>query len=343
MAGGKGMAGLRDAEMWRAADGGRVECYLCAHRCVIADGKRGVCDTRLNQGGRLKALTWGQVVAANVDPIEKKPLYHFLPGSKSYSIATHGCNFKCEFCQNWQISQVSGDVSAGRDTPPEAVVNEAFRSGCRSVSYTYTEPTMFFEYAMACGRLAHERGLRNCFVTNGYQTPETVAAMTGVVDAANVDIKAFNDDFYRKLCKARLQPALDSVKAMVAAGVWVEVTTLLIPRHNDREDELKALAEWLAAVSPDLPWHVSRYHPDYQFDRAPATPPETVFRAAEIGRAAGLRYVYAGNLRAGEWECTRCPSCQQVVIRRDGFWVEEMKLKGACCAKCGAKVAGVME
>ena len=332
------MAEPHEARMWREADEGAVDCFLCSHRCHIASAKRGVCDVRENRDGALYTLTYGQLISANVDPIEKKPLYHFLPGTRSYSIATQGCNFRCQFCQNWQISQVSGDRIAGRPTTPEQVVAAAQRSNCASIAYTYTEPTIYFEFAEDCARLAKERGLKNCFVTNGYESPETVDVMAGLIDAANVDVKAFNDDFYRRLCKARLQPVLDAVRRMRETGILVEVTTLLVPGQNDDEDELKALAEWLVGVSTDLPWHVSRYHPNYQFDKAPATPPDRIFRAVEIGKDAGLRYVYAGNLRAGDLEHTFCHACGQCVIRRNGFWIEQMALNGDCCGYCGEKL-----
>ena len=331
------MARHHDARMWRKAEDGAAECFLCAHRCRVGVGKRGVCDVRENTEDGLKTLTYGQVIAANADPIEKKPLYHFLPGTRSYSIATPGCNFRCSFCQNWQISQIGGAAVAGRMTSPEEVVAEARRAGCKSVAYTYTEPTIFFEFAEDCARAAREEGLKNCFVTNGYQTPETLDAMAGLIDAANVDLKAFDDAFYRKLCKARLQPVLDTIRGMVERGILVEVTTLLIPGRNDDTEELRRLADFLAGVSPDLPWHVSRYHPDYEF-REPATPPESVFRATEIGKEAGLRYVYAGNLRGGDLENTFCPSCHKGVIRRSGFRVDEVNLDGTRCAFCGQEI-----
>ena len=332
------MAGSHEARLWRAVDDGAVECFLCSHRCRVAEGKVGVCGVRENRGGALWTLTYGQLIAANVDPIEKKPLFHFLPGTQSFSIATQGCNFRCEFCQNWQISQTRGRDISGRATSPEDVVREARATGCRSIAYTYTEPTIFFEFAEDCARAAHEAGLKNCFVTNGFQTPETLDVMAGLIDAANVDVKAFNDDFYRKLCKARLQPVLDTVQGMVERGILVEVTTLLIPEQNDDEDELRALADFLVGVSRDLPWHVSRYHPAHEFT-SPATPPAAILRAVEIGKRAGLRYVYAGNLRAGAFEHTFCPSCGKAVIKRSGFFVQEMNLDGARCRFCGAEVA----
>lgn len=323
------------ARLWERAAGNVAECRLCSHRCRIKEGKKGVCAVRMNVGGELRTLTYGKLIAANVDPIEKKPLFHFLPGTASYSVATQGCNFRCEFCQNWQISQANGDSLQGRDTTPEEVLAAAKRYRCASLAFTYTEPTIFWEFAEDCARLAHEAGMKNCFVTNGYQTPEAVEAMAGLIDAANVDVKAFNADFYRRLCKAQLAPVKEAVRLMVEKGILVEVTTLLIPGQNDADDELKGLAAWLAGISPDIPWHVSRYHPDYRYDASPATPPETIYRAVEAGRAAGLRYVYAGNLHTGDLEHTFCPSCGEAVVRREGFRVVAANLDGANCGACG--------
>ena len=341
----------READFWKAAEGGAVDCFLCAHRCHVGPGKRGVCQVRENVGGRLVSLVYGRIITAHADPIEKKPLFHFLPGSRAYSIATVGCNFQCGFCQNWQISQFppkSGPVPGrsgrgaipGEPTRPEDVVAEARRQGCASVSYTYTEPTIFFEFARDVGRLAREAGLRNSFVTNGYATAEAIDAMAGWLDAANVDLKAWQDDFYRRTCKARLEPVKEAIRRMYGAGIWVEVTTLLVTGQNDAPADLEGIAGFLASVSPDLPWHVSRYHPDYQMQEPPPTPLATIERALQIGRAAGLRYVYAGNVSG--MEDTVCPSCGATVIARAGFGVSALRLDGAACGACGARVPVVL-
>ncbi len=326
----------------KTADGG-CNCFLCAHRCRnIRPGKRGICRVRENRDGALASLVYGKVVVAHADPVEKKPLYHFMPGTQSLSIATAGCNFRCDFCQNWQISQSdSGDIP-GQYTAPEDIVATARRRNCPSISYTYTEPTVFFEYAFDCARLAQGEGIRNCFVTNGYQTPETIEKMAGLIDAANVDLKAFTDEFYRERCKARLEPVCEAIRLMHEYGIHVEVTTLLIPGFNDSEDELKALTEFVAGVSPDLPWHVSRYHPNYKFDQAPPTPAQALFHALALGKQAGLKYVYAGNMPAGEYENTHCPSCGATVIARVGFSARTDGLKGTACAACGTELAIVV-
>jgi pyruvate formate lyase activating enzyme len=324
---------------------GYVECILCAHRCKIAPDKMGVCNVRVNRDGTLYTLAYGKAIANHVDPVEKKPLFHFLPGTFILSIATAGCNFKCEFCQNWQISQLSkrwqGEFP-GEDLLPQEVVRQAVATGCSSVAYTYTEPTIFFEYAYDTAVLAHEKGLLNVFVTNGYQTPEAIETMVGVIDGANVDLKSFSDDFYKQICGGRLQPVLDAIQLMHEKGIWVEVTTLVVPDLNDSSEELTQIAQFLAAISPDMPWHISRFHPNYQMTDRHATPVATLHRAVEIGHQAGLRYVYVGNVWGDENEHTYCPECHSVVIRRLGYQIRSF-LEGDRCPRCGAQIPLVLD
>jgi len=332
----------REAMLWSPVADGRAQCRLCAHRCVIAPGKLGVCAVRENRGGRLETLVYGEVVAAHVDPIEKKPLYHFFPGSKALSVATAGCNFRCGFCQNWQISQAprrKGGGIAGEPFPPEAVVRAALDQGCRSISYTYTEPTIFFEYAYDTARLAREAGLANNFVTNGYMTAEALETVRPYLDAANVDLKAFEDGTYQKVCGARLGPVLESIRRMSELGIWVEVTTLVVPGLNDSDAELAGMARFIASVDPAVPWHISRFHPDFDYTETPPTPLQTLRRAGEIGREAGLRHIYIGNV-PGESEDTRCASCGAALIRRRGFAVVANALEGSRCPSCGTVLAG---
>jgi pyruvate formate lyase activating enzyme len=332
----------REAVLWDPIEGDKASCRLCAHRCVVPPGGQGICAVRVNRGGRLETLVYGEVVAAHVDPIEKKPLYHFLPGSKALSIATAGCNFRCGFCQNWQISQAPrrpGGGLAGEPFAPAAIVRAAVESGCRSISYTYTEPTVFFEYAADTARLAREAGLVNNFVTNGYMTAEALKAAAAWLDAANVDLKAFKDETYRKVCGARLEPVLATIRSMREWGIWVEVTTLVVPGLNDGREELGAIAGFIASVDAAIPWHVSRFHPDYEYTDAPATPLATLRLAAEIGRDRGLKHIYVGNV-AGESEDTFCASCGAVLIRRRGFAVVADVLEGSRCPSCGAVLAG---
>jgi pyruvate formate lyase activating enzyme len=334
---------IKEAMLYQPVDKGRVECFLCAHRCVIADSKFGVCAVRENRGGELYTHVYGEVIAAHVDPIEKKPLYHFLPGTTSFSIATVGCNFRCPFCQNWQISQVAKKdktLSGDYELSPENIVKEARKKLCRSISYTYTEPTIFFEYAYDTAKLARAAGLANNFVTNGYMTAEALKTIQPYLDATNVDLKAFSDETYKKICGARLQPVLDSIRLMRELKIWVEVTTLVVPGLNDGEDELRSIARFIAGVSPEIPWHVSRFHPDYKYTQTDATPVETLRKACSLGKEQGLKYIYIGNVW-GESEDTFCPHCQKPLIRRSGFFVEEDKVKNGQCPFCGTAIAGI--
>ncbi len=335
---------MREAILWKSKNGVLL-CFLCAHRCVIEDSKRGLCGVRFNSTGRLYTLVYGKLISRAIDPIEKKPLYNFLPGTRSYSIATPGCNFFCDFCQNWQISQMThGDGSIyGEDFTPEQVVAEARSYKCESISYTYTEPTIFFEFAYDTAKLARRAGLKNIFVTNGYQTPETIDKMAEVIDAANIDLKSFSDDFYKNRCGARLAPVLKAIRLMHARGIFIEITTLVIPGENDGRDELKQIADFIASVSREIPWHVSRFHPAYKRYDADSTASDTIFEAAEIGKASGLRYVYAGNLPAGRYENTYCPTCGAKAIERSGFCSKNTGLDGRECRKCGNELNIVSE
>jgi pyruvate formate lyase activating enzyme len=334
-----------EALLYDRLDDNEVRCRLCCHRCVIADGRRGICRVRENRGGVLHSLVYGRLVARHVDPIEKKPLYHFLPGSLSYSIATVGCNLRCRFCQNADIAQMPADRGGailGETATPAQVVEAAGRAGCRSISYTYTEPTVFFEFALATARLARDRGLRNVFVTNGYMTPEAIELLAPVLDAANVDLKGFTQKYYKGICGADLAHVQETLRRMRAAGIFVEVTTLIVPGLNDDPGELEALAGFLVEdLGPDTPWHISRFHPTYRLTDRPPTPVETLHRAHAIGRAAGLRYVYVGNVPGDEGESTRCPGCAAMLVERRGFRVGKVRLKDGRCAGCGTAIEGV--
>lgn len=334
------------ADLWREWQGGPgVHCFLCAHHCRIAPGEYGLCGVRENKDGVLYTLVYGHSVSTAVDPIEKKPLFHFLPGTRTFSLATVGCNFSCSFCQNADISQMPKDQGRviGRTLAPRQAVDEAQAAGCASISYTYTEPTVFYEYARDCARLATIAGLKNVFVTNGYMTAEALKDLDGHLHAANVDLKAFSDEFYRTLVGARLKPVLDSIRRLHDMGVWLEVTTLLIPGRNDGEDELKSLAEFLVSISPDIPWHVSRFYPSYHMLEVPPTPVASLERALRVGSEAGLRFVYAGNLPGHPAESTVCPECGEAVLERQGFrLVRNGTINGECPA-CGAKVPVVLE
>lgn len=330
------------AKLSSPLEDGKFRCELCAHRCLIPPGQKGLCRVRENRNGKLIALSYGRLIAAHVDPIEKKPLYHFLPGSLSYSISSPGCNFRCQWCQNADISQISSVnvPEKPRFVEPERVVEAALDLGCRSIAYTYTEPTLSFEYNLAVSQLAREVGLRNIYITNGYMTAEMLALSIPTLDAANVDIKAFDEAIHKRYTGARLQPVLETCEALFKAGVWLEITTLLVPGINDDEAQLQGLAEFIAVrLSPDVPWHISRYFPQPQFRHIPPTSPGRIYHAMDVGRKAGLRYVYGGNMLASA--DTDCPNCGERVIRRLGYSERVESLKDNACPKCGFRLAGV--
>ncbi|MBW2066196.1 MAG: AmmeMemoRadiSam system radical SAM enzyme [Deltaproteobacteria bacterium] len=334
---------MKEAYLYEKLDGGKVRCFLCNHGCLIKDGARGICEVRENQGGSLISLVYAKVIARHVDPIEKKPLFHFLPGSKSYSIATVGCNFRCTFCQNADISQLPSDHGQiwGEDMGPEALVNEAVKSGSATIAYTYTEPTIYFELALDTARLAVSGGIKNIFVTNGYMTEEALREIYPHLHGANVDLKSFTEKFYKERCGAKLDPVKKTLGLMKDMGVWLEITTLLIPGLNDSRQELEQLAKFIAELSPDIPWHISRFHPTYRLLDAPPTPPDSIRRARDIGYEAGLRYVYPGNVPGDEGEKTFCHACGKVLIDRFGFYVRQNRITQGRCPDCNAEIPGV--
>ncbi|HUI67613.1 MAG TPA: AmmeMemoRadiSam system radical SAM enzyme [Nitrospirota bacterium] len=334
---------MKEAMFQEAREGNKVQCALCSHRCLISPGKRGICAVRENRDGTLYSLVYDKVIAQNIDPIEKKPLFHFQPGSLSYSIATPGCNFRCRHCQNADISQLPrdhGGVVLGEEVAPSAIVANALKTRCTSISYTYTEPTIYFELAYDTARLAVEAGLRNVFVTNGYITPEALDVIRPYLHAANIDLKGFTDDFYKNICGARLQPVLDAIRLYKEFGIWIEITTLVIPGHNDSDEELRGIARFIRSVGEDIPWHVTRFHPTYKLIDQPRTPLATLKRAQKIGFEAGLRYVYEGNI-PGEGEDTVCWSCKKPLVKRIGFSVEENRIKEGKCSYCSVVIDGV--
>jgi pyruvate formate lyase activating enzyme len=334
---------MKEAMLYRRLDENRVHCFLCSQHCRIEPDKSGKCGVRQNRDGKLWSLVYGKLVAQHIDPIEKKPLFHFYPGTTSYSIATAGCNFACRFCQNADISQspgVYGEIY-GQSVPAVKVAESAKKEGCATIAYTYTEPTIFMEYALDVAASAKERGLENIFVTNGYMSREALDEAAPLLGAANVDLKSFSDRFYEEQCGARLKPVLATIEGMKSRGVWLEVTTLIIPGLNDSEAELKELARFLVGLGPETPWHVSRFHPAYLLNDRGATPVETVGRARQIGLEAGLRYVYTGNVPGDDGENTYCHSCGTLLIKRIGYSVKRGDLKNGACAKCRTPMRGV--
>ena len=336
---------MKKAYLYEDMGAGKVRCRICHHFCELVPGTRGICGVRENQDGTLVSLVYDRVVAASVDPIEKKPIFHLKPGSTSFSIATMGCNLKCRFCQNADIAQVRSGRGRGkilgRPMGAERIVDQAVRTGCQSIAYTYTEPSVYFELALDTARLAREKGLYNIFVTNGFMSPDLVCEAAPVLDAANVDLKAFTQDFYQKMCKASLAPVKETLKLMRRKGIMVEVTTLVIPGLNDDPGELADMAAFIAGdLGPETPWHLSRFHPAHQLADVVPTPVATLERACEAGLKAGLHYVYTGNL-PGARESTFCHNCGGLLVRRYGYRVENFLKQSNTCPGCGTPAFGI--
>lgn len=339
---------MRQALLWNKLEKSKVQCRLCAHNCIVRPGAAGRCGVRENHDGELYTLVYDKIAAANLDPIEKKPLYHFLPGSMSFSIGTMGCNMTCTFCQNHTMSQRprQGQPITGQPATPELIVAAALDTGpaTRSISYTYSEPTIFFELVHDTAQLAVDKGLKNVLVSNGFMSRDCLDRLAPLVHAANIDLKSFSDAFYKKQCSARLEPVLDNLRYIKSLGWWLEVTTLVITDLNDSDEELERIAGFIATeLSPDTPWHVSRFHPTFQLtDRGP-TPVQTLEKAERIGRRAGLRHIYVGNVHGHAANSTFCPQCRDLCIDRSGFLVQANTLRNGRCGACGADVPGVWD
>lgn len=334
---------MKEAMFFEKLENKKVKCNLCRHNCVIENGKTGICRVRENQGGILYSLVYKKLISENIDPIEKKPLYHFYPGTTSFSIATVGCNFRCLNCQNYEISQLPKDHNQiiGKDVSPEKVVDEALGYRCKSIAYTYTEPTIFFEYAYETAEIASNKSIKNVFVTNGYTTRAALKTIKPYLHAANVDLKSFSDETYKKLCGARLEQVLDCIRSYKEFGIWIEITTLIIPEINDSESELKQIAEFIKSVGPEIPWHVSRFYPRYRLIDKPPTPVDTLKKAREIGISAGLRYVYEGNVPGEGGENTYCFNCKKVLIKRYGYQIIENNVANSMCPACNTVIDGI--
>ncbi|MBN2275876.1 MAG: AmmeMemoRadiSam system radical SAM enzyme [Bacteroidales bacterium] len=334
---------MKEALLYQKLDNEKIRCVLCAHRCVVNNGKAGICKVRENINGILYTKVYGRAIAQHIDPIEKKPLYHFYPGSKAYSIATPGCNFRCRFCQNWDISQVSSYeiLESGNIITPEQIVKNTLQTNCTSIAYTYTEPTIFFEYSFDIARLANEAELKNIYVSNGYMTSEMLDMINPYLDAINVDLKAFRDETYRQIIGARLQPVLDNLKRIKQMGIWLEVTSLIIPGINDDPGEIRRMANFIVAeLGKDVPWHISRFFPGYKMKDIPPTPVKTLQMAKNIGLEEGLYFVYIGNIALPGESDTKCPLCGALLIERQGFGVTRNHIKDGKCPECGLKIAG---
>jgi pyruvate formate lyase activating enzyme len=336
---------MKEASFYEKLDNLKVKCLLCPHECLINNNENGICAVRKNQGGTLFSLVYGKTIAENTDPIEKKPLYHFMPGTRSFSLATVGCNFKCKHCQNFEISQMPRDRNMinGKDRSPEELVEFAKNTSCDSISFTYSEPTIFYEFARDIAKLSKAQGLKNIMVTNGYINSKPLVEIAPYIDGANIDLKAFSDDFYKKICGARLQPVLDSIKLFKKLGIWIEITTLIIPGLNDNEEELKNTAEFIASVGKEIPWHVTAFYPTYNLLEKPRTSIDHLIKAREIGINAGLRYIFTGNIPGYDGENTYCYGCKKLLIERTGFKIENNYIKAASCPECNTKIDGYFQ
>jgi len=331
---------VKEALLYEKLDNHRVRCQLCHHFCLIQEGKRGVCRVRQNINGVLYTLVYGKVIAAHIDPVEKKPLFHFFPGSFAYSIATLGCNFHCQWCQNWEISQAFPE-KGGEEIGAQEIVALAQEGGCRSIAYTYTEPTIFFEYSYDIARLAKRAGMRNLYISNGYMSRRMLEMLSPYLDAVNIDLKSLREEVYTHYIGGHLQPVLENLRQMRKMGIWVEVTTLIISGINDTSEELREIARFIVnELGEDTPWHLSRFFPAYKMNRE-ITPLSSLERAREIGLELGLRYVYEGNIPDDEAVNTYCPNCQRLLIRRQGFSVIENLIHRSECPYCHFKIAGV--
>ena len=339
-----------------------VRCTACAMYCTIADGLTGVCGVRQNKNGELFLLVYGKASAVQIDPIEKKPLFHFLPNTEIFSLGTVGCNFACSFCQNWDLSQATRQVKEefakdrgeqalrigkltglGQSLEPEKIVDYCIQNSIPGIAFTYNEPSIVFEYAFDTFRLAKKRGLKTVFVSNGYESLEATKKLEKCMDAINIDLKAFTDEFYLKTCRAKLEPVLESIRRFAKTNVWLEITTLVIPGKNDSEGELREIAEFIAGQAKHIPWHVTAFHPDYKMRDSDSTPKETLAKAYKIGKEAGLKFVYAGNILDEKMESTFCPKCNALLIRRQAYAVgiENIDLKKGKCKNCANKIEGV--
>lgn len=335
---------MKKALLYKKIGDKKVQCNLCAFNCILKEGDIGICKVRKNIQGELYSLNYDKVEAFNADPIEKKPLYHFLPSSTSFSIATMGCNFKCQFCQNYTLSQIQDENSImGENISPEEIVKAALKTGSESIAYTYSEPTIFFELMYETAKLAKENNLKNVMITNGYMSKEALEMISTYLDGANIDLKAFSENFYKKYCKATLEPVLDTIKRMKNNGIWVELTTLVIEGLNTDEEEMKRIISFIVNLDKNIPWHVSRFFPVYKLKNFPITDTKTIFNFLETGKKMGLNYLYGGNINTDDWNNTYCPNCKSVLIERNGYYTKIKNLSHGKCSSCGCVIAGVWE
>jgi pyruvate formate lyase activating enzyme len=329
---------MKEALFYKKIDKKKVKCNLCYHKCIIKNGDKGFCNARENKDGTLFSFVYGKVIANNIDPIEKKPLFHFYPGSKTYSIATPGCNFKCLHCQNYSISQNISSELYFKEILPLDIVKNAINEGCKSISYTYTEPTIFFEYAYDIAKIAYIKNIKNIFVTNGYISKEALEYISPFLNGANIDLKAISNTFYKDICKAKIKHVLDNIKLFYDLGIWIEITTLIIPGYNDKISDIKKIANFIKKIDPNIPWHITRFHPHYKLNNIPMTKIDILDKFVKIGENAGLNFVYQGNI--GKGENTYCPNCKNLIIKRDVFNISKINMDKNRCSFCNKEIFG---
>ncbi len=335
---------LHEAMFYKNLDKETVRCELCPHSCVLGEGGRGFCRARECRGGKLYSLVYELPCSIHVDPIEKKPMFHMLPASKSFSIATAGCNSRCKYCQNWQISQARPEETVNIKMTKEQVVAKAIETGCRSIAYTYSEPNIFYEYGLDTARLANTKGIKNIWITGGMISPGPLKELSRYVEAANIDFKAYDDNFLRKICAQNLKTITETVKISKENGMWIEITNLIVPTLNDNPAKIRELALWIKNnVGRDVPLHFSRFWPIYKLKNLPPTPVATLENAREIALEAGLEYVYIGNLPGHEGNNTYCPSCKSLVIGRRGYLITAINMSGSKCKSCGHEIPGIWQ
>jgi len=338
----KGLIGIKLSPHFLPLNNRRIQCQLCPRECLVADKQRGFCGVRENRGGKYYSLVYGNPCAVHVDPIEKKPFYHLLPASTSFSIATAGCNFRCKFCQNWEISQTTPDETYNLDLPPDKIVTLAKKAGSRSIAYTYVEPTIFFEFMLDTAKLAKKEGILNVYHSNGFINPGPLKELCQVLDAANIDLKGFTEEFYSSMSQGRLAPVLQTLKTLKKEGVHLEITNLVIPTKNDAADNVRKMCSWIKnEVGADTPLHFSRFYPLYKLRNLPPTPVSTLEKSRQIAMDVGLKFVYIGNVPGHEGERTYCPSCRKLLIGRQGYYIVEVHLNKGKCKFCGQPIPGI--
>jgi len=331
---------MKEALFYKKLKENTVQCQLCPHFCVLKPGERGKCRVRENQDGELVSLVYAKPCAVAIDPIEKKPIFHFQPGTRSYSIGTAGCNLACKFCQNWTTAQVRPEKVRYFDMEPEKLVEEAIKSNCSSIAYTYNEPTIYYEYVLDTAKLAREKGLKNVMVTNGFINPEPLKKLYPYIDAANIDLKAFTEDYYKDVCGAKLAPVLEAIKLIKEIGTWVEITNLVIPTLNNDLEKIKEMCKWIIDnLGKETPFHFSAFYPAYKLLDIPRTPPEFLEKARQEAMKLGLKYVYVGNV-VTKSSNTYCPKCKKLVIERVLYTTNNLTDKGKC-KECGYQIEGV--